>query len=522
MQTPDAVPSICITFGGCAKEAANSAFEAFVKALGAGAVAVMKFLATFWLRVPDPKIAEHPAGVWSGAGDITKVQNLMAPYTATFAVIGFLAGLARIVIAQRPSEARELVRMIALLMAATTAVGAVTQLLLDAGNAYCPYILNGATDSTSKDGGEAMTKIIALTMANGNPQAALGMWLIIYILVILGAMMQVIFMILRGAVIQGLLVFVPFLAAGTASQEGYARFKRSIALLVAFVMYKPVAATIYALGFALLKNAPQSGGGDKSVMTAMYGLVLVIIASLALPALIKFVMPMASGGSSSIFSGGAAVGMIAAGAAIVATAGGGGAAMGAAKAGGSATGAASAGAGGGGGGGGGSLASGAAGGSGGGSGGGGSSPPTGGGAADGESTAAAGTGSSSKAKAGESFGSSGDLSKSADQQNVPSTPSAAGLNPVGGPKSSGGQAGAKTSGTSRSSAGSTPMGSSASSESGGSSPAGAGSKGTRRPSGPQVAGVVGRTSSRMRREADELADSADDVDAPEGASGFLD
>lgn len=85
-------------------------------------------------------------------------------------------------------------------------------------------------------------------------------------------------------------------------------------LIIGFVLYKVVAAAIYGTGLRLMSDT-QTAGDD--VQNALYGLTVIIMGALALPAFIKFVMPMAAAGSSSAFSGGAVLGAVASGAAVM-------------------------------------------------------------------------------------------------------------------------------------------------------------------------------------------------------------
>ncbi|MEZ0579135.1 hypothetical protein [Nocardioides sp. MH1] len=80
----------------------------------------------------------------------------------------------------------------------------------------------------------------------------------IYLLANLGSIVQVIFMIVRGGAIITLLAFEGVTAAGTASAQGWLRFKRVGMLIVGFVLYKPVAALVYGVGIRLLSDGADT------------------------------------------------------------------------------------------------------------------------------------------------------------------------------------------------------------------------------------------------------------------------
>ena len=87
-----------------------------------------------------------------------------------------------------------------------------------------------------------------------------------------------------------------------------------IAWLVAFILYKPAAAIVYATAFRLAGSDVFGGDGDE-LMSAVTGLVLMVLALAALPALMRFVTPMVGALSSG---GGGGGGTMAAGAAMAA------------------------------------------------------------------------------------------------------------------------------------------------------------------------------------------------------------
>jgi len=316
-------PIVC----GVAKSAAKSGFQEVVGALANGAQYMLKFMATFWMKVPDPQVSG--GGKTGTAAQLAALTNDQYYVVMFFGIIGFLAGLIRLVWDNRHAQStKELVRGFVVMTVATGLTLPITQALLDAGNAYSPWILQQATGASN--GKDAFAQIIEATLVSSNQgdTNAVGAWFILAILLILGALVQVVFMIVRGAVIYCLMVFLPYTTCTAYSEEGWGRFKRVAMLLFAFTVYKPVAATIYATGFKVLHTPTDPDKTLNSLMTGVYGLTILVLAALALPALIKFLMPMAALGSSSAFSGGAALAAIGTGAAMIATGGGSAAAAG--------------------------------------------------------------------------------------------------------------------------------------------------------------------------------------------------
>ncbi len=304
---------------GCyAKEAAQSAFESIVKAIGEGVVTMVKFLSTFWLSVPSPVVATGSGNSWSMSSVIGQMQAWIGPVTGSIALVSFAVAITRIAWTSNGGEARHLLRQVSAVGAGSLVVVAGTELLIRAGDAFSPWIIQRASGGRSPS--EGLRMLISSGLASGQPATSLGLWFVIFLVCTIGAIVQCVFMIVRGAALMVLMVFVPPSAAATASEEGWARFKRLALLIIGFALYKPVAAIIYAVGIMeMTQNTHATSGND--IQNAMYGLTIMVMAAVALPAFIKFLMPAAAMGSSSAFSGAAAMGVVAAGAAIVATGG---------------------------------------------------------------------------------------------------------------------------------------------------------------------------------------------------------
>ena len=346
MPTVAPVKALCIDPSCLVEKAAGSVMKEMVKSFGEAAVNILKFLSTFWMQVPSPTVAQSGGSDhwgqerWQTVSTLAQMQGWLGPFTAVIAVASFSVAVGRIGMSARGEDVHKVVRQVAAVGAGTLIVTAGTQLLIQAGDEFSPWIIQQA--SHGRDPSQGLQTLITTGFGSGNPTQNIGLWLIVFLLAIFGGIAQCVFMIIRGAALMVLMVFVAPVAAGSASDDGWARFKRLGMIILGFALYKPVAAIIYATGIMLMTSpsgTPQAGGGD--IKGALYGLAIMILAALALPAFIKFLLPIAATGSSSMFSGAAVAGVAAAGAAIVAMGGAG-------AAGGGAGGASGAGAGGGG------------------------------------------------------------------------------------------------------------------------------------------------------------------------------
>jgi len=328
---------------------------------------------------------------------VISLREDMSWYVAGFAILGFLIGLIKLVTSQDVKNSLiGLGTPIVNLILATTAYATGISLLLTASDEFSKWIVERSTD-----GNVDLTQMLSTGTAL---LASPGTAFLLFILLLLGAVINLLFMYFRDVMFLLLSTFIVALAAASGSEQGRQAWRKANGWLIALLLFKPVAAGIYSLGFRMLVEG-RAEGEEVSITEAMHStliaLLILLLAALALPALVKFIVPAAGVGAGA-FSGGAALGAgvtLAAGAAVVAGTGGAAAAAGGAGAamgvGAGASGAAAAG--------GGSTAAGAAGGG----------SAAGGAAAGGGSTAAGAAGGGSAAGGGASAGSAASGGESA-------------------------------------------------------------------------------------------------------------
>ena len=379
------------------QDLADGAISEFVKSIYEGAVAFVAQVSTFWLDTPSPDVANTA---------VASLRADMSWYVAGFAILGFFVGLIKLVTSQDiKSSLIGIATPIVNLILATAVYATGIGLLLTASDQFARWIVQRST------GGEI--DFTQLLTTSGALLASPGTAFLMFIILFIGALINLLFMYFRDVMFLILSAFIIVLAAASGSESGRQAWRKANGWLIALLLFKPVAAGIYSLGFRMLVNGATNTDGKETTVTeaihaSLMAILILVLAALALPALVKFVVPAAGVGAGA-FSGGAALGAgvtLAAGAAVIASGGAaapavaGGAA--AAAGGSSAAGGATAAAGGAVGASGGAAA--AAGGGGSGAGNVAASATAGGGAAGGESGGAAGAGS---AGAGGSSGSSG-------------------------------------------------------------------------------------------------------------------
>ncbi|WP_433533062.1 hypothetical protein ACQPYA_14255 [Micromonospora sp. CA-263727] len=151
--------------------------------------------------------------------------------------------------------------------------------------------------------------------------------IIIGLLLLIAGCIHVILMYIRLGVMVLLTGTLPLAAAASMSESGGGWWRKHIAWMIAWLAFKPVVGLIMYSGAAMIG---ATGGDAKHYKLA--GAAVLLMAAVALPALMRLVVPaMASLGSgggvgAGVAAGAAAAGAVASGAKKIAGAGGGGAA----------------------------------------------------------------------------------------------------------------------------------------------------------------------------------------------------
>lgn len=290
--------------GNLVSDTANGVVGDFVKSLAEGTISVLKVVNSFWIYLPSPDVASSA---------ITTIQNNLSWYVYAFAVLGLFLAIGRMLLSGDFKGGAPGVKMIVNLIMVTGFYTTAVAVLLKAGDLFAPWIINKAT---GKD--LSMEGLLSVTMFM---TPGVGPGLLLVILAFLGAIANVLFMLVRGVMITLLVAFLPILAAGSASETGQQAWNKANGYLIAFLLFKPVAAVILALGLLQITNptpVTDLDSAGQSLYQVSLGIMTLFMVALALPALVKFVVPVAANGSSMAFSGGtvAAAG-VAAGAAVV-------------------------------------------------------------------------------------------------------------------------------------------------------------------------------------------------------------
>lgn len=272
--------------------------EGAIKGLGKIVGTVM----SWWVQIPTPDLAANGdspktspvAWIWLHTGWIT----------TWVAVLGLLIAAGRMAITRRGEPAVEAAKGMLTLTIVTGMSLSVISLLLQASDDFSEWIIEESY--SGKEFGDAILDWLLLSRLVGSMGPVLA--LVLTLLATLACIVQVALMMVRTVMLFVLCGMLPLAAAASMTPAGQAWFRKSMAWLLAFLLYKPAAAIIYAMAFRMTATVGDGNADSTTFLTSICGIMLMILAVVALPALMRFATPLVqSVGSGG--SGGAAAGM---------------------------------------------------------------------------------------------------------------------------------------------------------------------------------------------------------------------
>ncbi len=222
------------------------------------------------------------------------LQSRLWWYMGAAAVMSVIVGAVRMVWEQRAEPGKELLKSLMTLVVVSGAGLTGISAAVAAADGFAKWIIFESTDA---EFGEAITKMLVVSQLN-----ATGAFLAIFlgIFVIFFSLLQIILMVIRTGMIVILAGIFPLAASFTNTEMGKQWFRKCLGWLIAFILYKPAAAIIYATAFQLIGTSSFYDDDPTGILPLVVGLTMMIISLIALPALMKFVAPMASLGGGSV------------------------------------------------------------------------------------------------------------------------------------------------------------------------------------------------------------------------------
>ena len=288
---------------GAIAAGASSALQEMADAVAEALGKALTSLGTVWVNVGTPNL--------TGSEAVSFIQDSLWFYMAGFAVLAVIIGGARMAWERRAEPGRELLKGLLTLTVVSGAGLTGIGLAVTAADGFAEWILDRSTAGT--DFGANIITLLALDNQVGT---GLGPLLVILLglCAIFVSFVQIMLMVARAGMLVILAGILPLTASFTSTEAGRAWLRKALSWTFAFILYKPAAAIVYATAFRLT-GSNAFGDDGTGLMDVLVGLVLMVLALFALPALMRFVTPMVS----SMAAGGGGGGLGAAAAAAVPT-----------------------------------------------------------------------------------------------------------------------------------------------------------------------------------------------------------
>ncbi|PZG22358.1 hypothetical protein [Nonomuraea aridisoli] len=281
--------AVCAGIGGAGEGGAGGgAIEELAAALQEAQVKVLSMMADFSASTaPGPPLSDS-------VGPVAWLQERTHWYVALLAVLGLIIAAGRLALWRRAEPA---VRAMAGLLTLTVVTGcgtAVMSLLVEAGDAYSGWIIGQALSGA--DFSAAITRLASFQSLTLPP----GLMIILAFVSIISCVLQIMLMLARVVVLGLLAGMLPTAAALSGTQAGRVWLTRIAVWALAFALYKPAAATVYGYAFLAM-------GTPASELAQLSGMLVIILAVVTLPALMRLLSPAISAVGSGVGGSGAAM-----------------------------------------------------------------------------------------------------------------------------------------------------------------------------------------------------------------------
>lgn len=253
----------------------------FTRAVVQGNAEAFSTLMTFWMSVPMPEITGG-GGANFVSSHVFELQLIAMAFSLIFAVTKIM--IAR---QQASSEgATETVHMLTRSIFAVSILPVAIIALHAAGDSFSLWIMQDAAGGQDLGG-----RLGAIQWLNDQSGLGVILSLILALLGLIGSVMQLFFTVLREAFLVIIVGIAPIAAAASATGTGKSSWTSMINFTIGALLFKPVASIIYAFAIRQATN--------DDLASAIQGTILMAIAALSLPMLIKVIVPAASSISGS-------------------------------------------------------------------------------------------------------------------------------------------------------------------------------------------------------------------------------
>lgn len=272
--------------------ATGSMLHDVAAAMASAATGLLKTLSSFWMNVDTPQLT-------GASSPVTAISSGTRWVTTAGAVVCILVAAARMAIRRRGEPASAMAFGLARLVVVSTVATFVVQLAGQAGDQWSAALMSAA-----HIGGNGWSGVISVTAISAAFASGDGMLLIIALLITIAALIQLLLMVLRIGLLIVLTGTLPLAAAASMSDWGETWWRKHLGWLVAWLVYKPAAAVLFASASVLTQ-------GKQSLVEVSAGFMLLVLMVFTMPALLRLIVPAtsalgaASGGALALGAAGA-------------------------------------------------------------------------------------------------------------------------------------------------------------------------------------------------------------------------
>ncbi|WP_433163784.1 hypothetical protein [Kribbella sp. CA-247076] len=264
-------------------------FDAIRAVVVAAVEAVMEAVGFLWIQIDTPDVANN--------GAVGFVQVHTNYILGTIAAIAVIVGGIHMAVSHRGEPLRDILKSLLIMVVVSSAGAVFAATLIQAADEFSSWIISEALDADEHGFAGKLADLMIDPLKD--PAEVLGVALVIFvgILMVITAIIQLGLMIVRYGMLVLLVGVLPLTAAATNTEMGMMWFKRAVAWLAGFIIYKPVAALIYATAIKLMASPPTPEGapeGTPQTLKVVMGVTMMIIAVVSLPAILRFVSPRTS------------------------------------------------------------------------------------------------------------------------------------------------------------------------------------------------------------------------------------
>ncbi|APE37192.1 hypothetical protein BOX37_28325 [Nocardia mangyaensis] len=299
---------VCQLGSAAVNAAGDSVIDSIVADLVESLVSALRMVMAWWTTFPSPELT-------TSQGQPAPVLAQIREYTSGLQVVLLTAGIifaaARLALAKRGAaagEAQESFLMLARATFGAMTFGVLITVATTAGDEFADWVVFDAAR------GDLDTAVGRIADQRITVNLGPGILLVLTVLGLISMLVQLVMLVVRQALLVVVVAVIPMAAAASGTGPGSQAYKRLVAWSLAFVLWKPVGALVYAIAFTV------TGSGDEpDPQMILLGVILMVMSVIVLPALIRLIAPAVAtlgggGGAASALAGaGAGIAMSAVG-----------------------------------------------------------------------------------------------------------------------------------------------------------------------------------------------------------------